>query len=277
MYQLTISSSASGTCHSFSLSALPNPPEYVHDEHPSLLVPILVGMDYLGPRGVGSLVDFTTGLTLNTKEEENPDITQLPKNQKGRYVLDIVHHVARGHRRLQGNAHLVVSSTATSTRQSDLQVLEFHPLPFYFDLTVGDAVLEQSCDSHQSRRDIMRLLEGSRSHRGISSTMTAATSALMSSGDCITNPNSICDTPLITLAMARVPICQWPMSRCSKRRTSSRSSKAELHPRRELDHWMHVVNSMGDPRDPRIAPKQWPCFNRHVPVSRGNPHGMWEE
>ncbi len=123
----------------------------------------------------------------------------------------------------------------------------------------------------------MRLLEGSRSHRGISSTMTAATSALMSSGDCITNPNSICDTPLITLAMPRVPICQWLMSRCSKRRTSSRSSKVELHPRRELDHWMHVIKCMGDPRDPRISPKQWPFFNRHVPVSRGNPHGMWEE
>ena len=163
MYQLTISSSASGTCHSFSLSALPNPPEYVHDEHPSLLVPILVGMDYLGPRGAGSLVDFTTGLTLNTKEE-NPDITQLPKNQKGRYVLDIVHHVARGHRRLHGNAHLVVSSTATSTRQSGLQVLEFHPLPFYFDLTVGDAVLEQSCDSHQSQRDIITLCDCWKDH-----------------------------------------------------------------------------------------------------------------
>ena len=67
---------------------------------------------------------------------------------------------------IQGNVHLVVSSAATSSRQSDLQVLEFHPFPFCFDLTVGDAVLEQSCDSHQlekSRRNILRLLEASRS------------------------------------------------------------------------------------------------------------------
>ena len=49
MYQVTISSSASGT-HAFSLNcALPNPPEYVHDKDPSLLTPIPVGMDYLGP------------------------------------------------------------------------------------------------------------------------------------------------------------------------------------------------------------------------------------
>ena len=47
------------------------------------------------------MVDFTTGLTLNTKEE-NPEITQLPKNQKGHYVLDIVHHVTCGHRRYTG-------------------------------------------------------------------------------------------------------------------------------------------------------------------------------
>lgn len=44
-----------------------------------MLVPILIGMDHLGPKGAAMMIHFNTGMTLNTADE-NPQPYQLRKN-----------------------------------------------------------------------------------------------------------------------------------------------------------------------------------------------------
>ena len=81
-----------GVEQTFSLYALPNSAEFYQSSFDkSALVPVLVGMGYLGQHGHGMMLDFTTGLAMSTKEEE-PDIFQLSANKKGHFVFDIVQH-----------------------------------------------------------------------------------------------------------------------------------------------------------------------------------------
>ncbi|CAE7863759.1 unnamed protein product [Symbiodinium necroappetens] len=91
-----LSSQVSGGHQHFSLYALPNPDNYYQDGlSKSSLVPVLIGMDYLGPHGVGMMIDFASGLAMNTKDT-NPEPYRLQHNHKGHYVLDIVHHLTKG-------------------------------------------------------------------------------------------------------------------------------------------------------------------------------------
>ncbi|CAE7533658.1 nosip, partial [Symbiodinium necroappetens] len=58
----TITSNVSGHQRQFSLYTLPNPTEYYASHFDkSSLVPVLVGMDFLGPEGMGMAIDFSTG------------------------------------------------------------------------------------------------------------------------------------------------------------------------------------------------------------------------
>ena len=103
-----IYSDVSGVPRHFSLYTLPNPSEYYQSHFDKAsLVPILVGMDFLGPQGTGMMIDFTTGLAMKTKES-NPKIFQLDINKKGHLTLDIVHHLTRGHVRSTGQAHVIL-------------------------------------------------------------------------------------------------------------------------------------------------------------------------
>ena len=78
-----ICSSASGSPRNFSLFVLPNPAEYYQANFDkSTLVPVLVGKDYHGPLGVGMMIDFATGLAMNT-QEPNPNIFSLSTSKKG--------------------------------------------------------------------------------------------------------------------------------------------------------------------------------------------------
>ncbi|CAE7743119.1 unnamed protein product, partial [Symbiodinium sp. KB8] len=81
----------------FSLYTLPNPAEYYESHYASTsLVPVLIGMDFLGVTGVGMMIDFATGLAMMTKETQ-PRIFQLEANRKGHYTLDIVQYLTKGH------------------------------------------------------------------------------------------------------------------------------------------------------------------------------------
>ncbi|CAE7462825.1 GIP [Symbiodinium sp. CCMP2592] len=92
----TLSSSVSGSLRSFSLYTLPNPSEYYSSHFDkSSLVPVLVGMDFLGPQGVGMIIDFGTGLAMNSKDP-SPQIYSLETNKKGHYVLDIAQYLTQG-------------------------------------------------------------------------------------------------------------------------------------------------------------------------------------
>ena len=137
LFKVNLSSNVSGQCREFSLYALPNPDGYEKEDFDrSTLVPILIGMDYLGQYGMGMLIDFATGLAMCTKDP-TPEIFALDTNRKGHYLLDIVHHLTLGHHRDTGHAHVVVlQGHPERETASDNQMLEFNPLQF--DMTACD-------------------------------------------------------------------------------------------------------------------------------------------
>ncbi|CAE7854324.1 GIP, partial [Symbiodinium necroappetens] len=106
-----IHSNVSGNPLQFSLYTLPNPAEYYESHYASTsLVPVLIGMDFLGKAGVGMMIDFATGLAMMTKEPQ-PRIFQLEANRKGHYTLDIVQYLTKGQTCHEGQAHVITAPT----------------------------------------------------------------------------------------------------------------------------------------------------------------------
>ena len=126
-YQVHLSSDVSGTLRSFSIYALPNPPK-LHQPwfNRSMLVPILIGMDHLGPQGAGMMIDFNTGMTLNSREED-PQPYQLRKNHKGHYVFDIREYLTGSKFNQTGSVHVQLQRCHRQSFMQDF-VLEFHPV-----------------------------------------------------------------------------------------------------------------------------------------------------
>ena len=141
LYRVHLSSDVSGSWRKFSLFALPNPSEfYEANFDKTSLVPVLVGMDFLGQQGAGMLLDFTTGLSMFTSEGTD-EVLQLVKNRKGHFMLDILKFLTRDHRRADGHAHVVVSPKGpVDNETSDAHVLEFHVLQY--DMTASDESLQ---------------------------------------------------------------------------------------------------------------------------------------
>ena len=137
-----ISSKVSGQERTFSLYTLPNPVEYYQSNFDKqTLVPVLVGMDFLGKNGSGVLIDFGTGLAMCTRDD-NPEIFQLHVNAKGHYVYDIVHHLTRGFSCKDGNAHVIVRHPKVDDSLSmSHQMLELWTA--WVDLTVSDMELNE--------------------------------------------------------------------------------------------------------------------------------------
>ena len=182
MYRVHLSSSLSGSTKRFSLYVLPNPKEYFQAGFDKAsLVPILIGMDFLGKDGNGLIIDFTTGLVTSTLDEQ-PEILQLKQNSKGHYMLDIREFLTKGHVNLEGHAHVVVSSAPTGIQQPEVHVLEFHVVQF--DLTVSDMELENAV-LQRSRAKLVEMHQLSRLRQGqcvaaTSCSMPAATVAACS-------------------------------------------------------------------------------------------------
>ena len=129
LYRLHISSDVSGQNYSLAIYALPNPSEfYKSNFDKNNLVPILIGMDFLGKQGQSMIVDFSTGLFVST-QEPNPQAERLQENRKGHFMLDLCHYLTRGHRRQEGHARVVVLPPAVSlTSAPEVHVLELHPV-----------------------------------------------------------------------------------------------------------------------------------------------------
>lgn len=85
-------STLSGTSKTFSAFVLPNPQEIYEPWFcaETMLVPILVGMDFLGPKGVGMVIDFNDGHCWASQLDGSSPM-DLPQNHKGHFKLDIVH------------------------------------------------------------------------------------------------------------------------------------------------------------------------------------------
>ena len=134
LYQVVIGSSITGTTRTFRLYALPNPPDLHHPGFdPNNLVPILVGMDHLSGHPSAMLIDFRTGLAMDS-HGTSPLTYQLPVTKKGHYVLDVVHYLTQGMTCHDGHAVVRVSE---DVQPHAAHTLEFHPTEYY-DLDIAD-------------------------------------------------------------------------------------------------------------------------------------------
>ena len=128
LYQVNISSAVSGETRNFKVYALSNPPE--------LHAPGFLGMDHLGQHGASMMIDFTTGLALNTLEDD-PRPYPLRQNHKGHYVLDIREYLTKGQHNPQGHAHVLIKESPGGM-MGESHVLEFHPLHLQLDSAEHD-------------------------------------------------------------------------------------------------------------------------------------------
>ena len=90
LHQVTITSS-SNSSRFFMAYALPNPKDYGQPWfHEGMLVPILVGMDFLSK--VGLILDFCDGHAVHAKD---PDATPyyMLKNVKGHFMVNIEEYI----------------------------------------------------------------------------------------------------------------------------------------------------------------------------------------
>ena len=172
LYKLHVCSDVSGTQRRFSLYALPNPAEYYKSNFDkNMLVPILIGMDFLERQGNGMVIDFTTGLATSTLEE-CPEVVHLNQNRKGHFMLDVCFYLTRACTRQEGHAHVVVLPDGVSMEPtSEVHVLELHPV--MFDLAAGEAELEAR-ELEQSRQHVLNLHRLSREQQGLPVTASFA-------------------------------------------------------------------------------------------------------
>ena len=93
LYQATISSSLSPNV--FQAFALPDPEESKEPwfEHHTMLVPVLIGMDFITSNGM--IIDFSDGHCVCAAQQQ-PRPFQLPRNNKGHFMVDLVHFLTQG-------------------------------------------------------------------------------------------------------------------------------------------------------------------------------------
>ena len=250
LYRVTISSNVSGRVRSFSIFALPNPPDLHHPEFDrSTLVPILLGMDHLSGIDTAMIIDFSTGLALDAYDSDTEPY-RLKKNHKGHYVYDVLYHLTRGRTRHEGHSSVRVSESQGSMSQNTIKFLEFHVLQT-FDLQASE--LEMSARRMQQSRDRLKQLRNGPSAASVSMCIDTVTSSLNSFV-----PHSRSDGQ---------PTCE-DLGQCGHCGTdqgchTKESSRESLRPGPSHN-------------DPRTKEEQWPCYGSHIPgTARANPHGEW--
>ena len=111
---MTISSSLSS--NSFQAFALPDPEESKEPwfEESTMLVPVLVGMDFIYSNGM--IIDFHDGHTICAAQEQ-PRPFHLPRNNKGHYMVDLVDFLTEGDLCHEGHPqiHVLVEDGTAST------------------------------------------------------------------------------------------------------------------------------------------------------------------
>ena len=231
LFQVCVTSNVSGSPRSFQLFALPNPPELHHPNFDrSTLVPILIGMDFLGDAHCGLCIDFPTGLALNTQGDS--DAFQLSANQKGHFVLDIVEYLTLGHSFHDGHATVCISAQVQVDQLHTLQSIEFHAVE-YFDLTVSDVTTRG-----QSRQQAIHRLHRLREIRQQRCRMTSAVTVSMN--DRVNDsPNSNQDLSVSTHGVLQAEDLQCRSGRAcepSKSCNTQQESHGTLGPAEEARH-----------------------------------------
>ena len=156
--KVRITSNASGTTKHFELYTLPNPTAYYQSKlDKSTLVPLLVGMDFLGKAGIGLVLDFATGYALNSTEA-NPQIYRLQVSRKGHYMFDVVQYLTNGCSQ-DGKPRVVVRTSSTQSPSGQVQLLELGTA--WFDMTACDLELDEQEDV-AARSRVWQLYEHAR-------------------------------------------------------------------------------------------------------------------
>ena len=217
--RVLISSSSSGRERQFALYTLPNPAEYFQNKlDKASLVPVLIGMDFLGPQGQGMMIDFNAGLAMFTKTSETrPPVQQLQMTSKGHYVLNLATYLTGG-RESPGHPQVVVHKQSAASATLSNQLLELGTV--YFDMSASDHVMPtltavSSDVMSESLENMYWLLDQSRQLNVNSAT---ADSAQMTGPSPTTTPRNIsfsipsrtCRPPARRLSTRK---STWPRSR----------------------------------------------------------------
>ena len=132
LYKVTITSNVSGTPRTFSCFALPDPDEIKEEWfQPHMLVPVLIGMDWLQSAGAGAIIDFNAGHCCLSGLDGS--VMQLPMNYKHHFFLDVVHYLTLGKIRHGKSVHVVVEldegmSTGPHVEGQTLELLPLQQL-----------------------------------------------------------------------------------------------------------------------------------------------------
>ena len=121
LYQVTLESSLS-KLH-FCAYALPDPAETNEDWfNESMLVPVLVGMDFVDSHGL--IVDFNDGVAVCANHEDSKPFI-LPRNTKRHLMVDVVNFLTDGKQCLDGSPEIHVT---LDDGETDLLPVELHTL-----------------------------------------------------------------------------------------------------------------------------------------------------
>ena len=225
---------------------LPNPTEYYQNNFDrNELVPVLLGMDFLGPSGVGMILDFSSGLAMNTGDT-NPTIYKLSPNHEEHYVIDIVERETKGCSGSDGHAKVVVNSGLCPTSPfHDHQMLELGTAT-RFDMTACDRQLDEQAEQLSCER-IWRVYEASRA------TLQPAAFQAQASMSGIIAATSPPVNFLSVLFSRRVkhlhPEINQLLNQAARAKAKAKAKPVDLSRVQKMD-----------PRHPRAMPSQWPCI-----------------
>ena len=129
LYRVIIKSQLSGDLRSFSCFSLPDPDELKEPWFKaSMLVPVLLGMDFL--QEVGAIVDFSDGSCCFARNAGA--VMKLPMNTKGHFMLDIPRYLTNGKidvsNHVQVHVHMSDDTVIPHTLQNGLEMHGFFPL-----------------------------------------------------------------------------------------------------------------------------------------------------
>lgn len=153
LYRVVIRSQLSGEPRSFSCFSLPDPDELKEPWFKaSMLVPVLLGMDFL--QEVGAIVDFSDGSCCFARNAGA--VMKLPMNTKGHFMLDIPRYLTNGKidisNHVQVHVHMSDDSVCPHTLQNGLEMYGFFPLevewPSSSELMTFQRDFSSSSNSH---------------------------------------------------------------------------------------------------------------------------------
>ena len=151
-YHLQVKSSINQ--RTFQAYALPDPEEISQPWFDSsMLVPVLVGMDFL--RSSGMIVDFSDGLAVFAGLEKSEPF-HLPVNSKGHYMIDVATYLNDGKENLNENSvpsvnviEPIPETSANTEATSNIHFHEYLSCPLELELGMTTSEETQATSGHE--------------------------------------------------------------------------------------------------------------------------------